>query len=153
MNQFLGILLTALSVLSAAIVSGLRLKPYLDAGETYTQPTFALYPALIAAAVALPLGFLLRQWQGKKDIDIGPITLADRQPFIVLWCILYMVVALLFFPYQERPPLPPPPQPSGVETSPTPSQAINVPLPLSAQNLPRYAKRSYPSSRSVCREC
>ena len=38
------------STLAAGRVSGLRLKPYLDAGAVYTPPTFMLYPALIATA-------------------------------------------------------------------------------------------------------
>lgn len=104
MNKFLGVGVTALSVMTAAIVSGLRLKPYLDAGETYTPPTFALYPAFIAAAIAVPIILLLRKWRGKMDIDIGPITLTDRQPFMVLWCLLYVIIAVTFFPY--RPPYP-----------------------------------------------
>ncbi|MEW6297064.1 MAG: hypothetical protein AB1671_04910 [Thermodesulfobacteriota bacterium] len=147
MGQFLGILATALSILIAAIVSGLRLKPYMDAGETYTPPTFALYPALIAAAIAIPLGFALRKWQGKTDIDIGPITLSDKQPFMVLWCLLYVTIAVLFFPYERAQP-PPPPLPPGQETPATPPRSVNVSLPLSAQNFPGYAEESCASE--VC---
>jgi hypothetical protein len=129
MNQFLGILLTALSVLLAAVVSGLRLKPYMDAGETYTPPTFALYPALIAAAIAIPTVFLLRKWQGKKDIDIGPVTFSDRQPFMVLGCLLYVTVAVTFFPYQERPkPRPPQPPPRQEQSETHPQQNVSLPL-------------------------
>ena len=46
MNKLYGLGITGLSVMIAAIVSGLRLKPYLDAGETYgslPQPAFAMY--------------------------------------------------------------------------------------------------------------
>lgn len=140
MNQFLGVLLTALAVLMAAVVSGVRLKPYMDAGETYTPPTFALYPALIAAAIAIPLGWALRKWQGKKDIDIGPITFSDRQPFIVLWCLLYVAIALLFFPYQGRSSWSPPPSPPGRHAAAAP--AVDRSLPLSGRNLPRYVEKN-----------
>jgi hypothetical protein len=106
MNKLYGLGVTGLSVMIAAIVSGFRLRPYLDAGEQYTPPTFALYPALIAIAVTVPIVLLLRWWQGKRDLDVGPVTLADRQPFIVLGCLLYIFVAVTFFPYQ--PPAKPP---------------------------------------------
>jgi hypothetical protein len=141
MNQFLGILMTALSVLIAAIVSGLRLKPYMDAGETYTPPTFALYPALIAAALAIPTVLVLRKVQGKNEIDIGPVTLADRQPFMVLWCVLYVTVAVTFFPYQERPKPVAPQQSPRLEKPDTPRQPVHLSLPLFAQNLPVYAEQ------------
>lgn len=98
-NELLGMLATALSVLVAAVVSGLRLKPYLDAGETYTPAAFMLYPALAAIAVAGPLVFFLRKVQGKKDIEIGPLVFKDRTSFMALWCLLYVVIALTFFPY------------------------------------------------------
>lgn len=98
-NELLGMLATALSVLVAAVVSGVRLKPYLDAGETYTPASFMLYPALAAIAVAGPLVFFLRKVQGKKDIEIGPLVFKDRTPFMALWCFLYVVIALTFFPY------------------------------------------------------
>jgi uncharacterized membrane protein len=101
----------------AAIVSGFRLRPYLDAGEQYTPPTFALYPVLIAIAVTVPVVFLLRWWQGKHDLDIGPVTLADRQPFIVMGCLLYILVAVTFFPYQP-PAKPLPPETPEQSTSP-----------------------------------
>lgn len=140
MNHFLGIFITALSVLIAAIVSGLRLKPYMDAGETYTPPTFALYPALIAAAIAIPTVLLLRKIQGKTDIDIGPATFADRQPFMVLWCILYVTIAVTFFPYQERPKPPAPQHLPRLEQPDTPRQPVQLSLPLFAQNLPVYAE-------------
>jgi hypothetical protein len=108
MNKLYGLGVTALSVMIAAIVSGFRLRPYLDAGEQYTPPAFALYPALIALAVTVPVVFLLQWWRGKRELDIGPVTLADRQPFIVLGCLLYILVAVTFFPYQPpAKPLPP----------------------------------------------
>jgi len=119
---------TGLSVVLAAIVSGLRLKPYLDAGETYTPPTFALYPALIAVALTVPAVFILRKWQGKTNVDIGPVTFTDKQPFLVLGCLLYVLVALLFFPYQKPPTLHLPAQPHRPEKSVTPRQPVRVPL-------------------------
>ena len=128
MNKILGLGVSGLSVVLAAIVSGLRLKPYLDAGETYTPPTFALYPVLIAVALTVPAVFILRKWQGKTEVDIGPVTFTDRQPFLVLGCLLYVIVALLFFPYQKPPTLPFPAQPHSPEKSVTPRQPVRVPL-------------------------
>jgi hypothetical protein len=127
MNKVLGLGVTGLSVMLAAIVSGLRLKPYLDAGETYTPPTFALYPALIAVAITVPAVFILRKWQRKTDVDIGPVTFTDRQPFMVLWCLLYVIVALLFFPYQKPPKSHFPSQPPSPEKSVPPSPPVSVP--------------------------
>jgi len=138
MNKLYGLGVTGLSVMIAAIVSGLRLRPYLDAGEAYTPPTFAMYPALIAIAITVPLVFVLRWWQGKVDVDIGPVTLADRQPFIVLGCLFYILVAVTFFPYQQLPkalPTSPPPNP---EKAPVRSQPVTTPLPLFRRNIPVY---------------
>lgn len=102
MNQFSGLLITALSVLAAAIVSGLRLKPYIEAGAAHTPASFMLYPVLVTLAITVPIVFLLRKVQGKKDIDIGPIRFNDRMPFIALGCILYAVISLVFF-YDRAP--------------------------------------------------
>ena len=106
MNQFSGLLVTALSIMAAAIVSGVRLKPYIDAGAARTPPSFMLYPVLIAIAITVPIVFLLRKLQGKKDIDIGPVTFDDRMPFIALACIAYAVIAMTFF-YDRNPVLSP----------------------------------------------
>ena len=93
-------LVTALSILSAAIVSGIRLKPYMDAGETYTPASFMMYPAIIAAVIAIPIIFFLRKRQNSKDITVGTLVFKDRTPFIALWCALYIVIAFTFFPYE-----------------------------------------------------
>lgn len=128
-NELLGMLVTALAILSAAIVSGLRLKPYIDAGETYTPASFMLYPALAAALVAVPIVFLLRAVQGTKEIEIGPLKFTERTPFMALWCILYIVIAVTFFPYdgsQEPAPLP---EPSYQEETESPlNQPVRLPL-------------------------
>jgi len=137
MNKVYGLGATGLSVFIAAIVSGFRLRPYLDAGETYTPPTFALYPVLIAVAVAVPTVFILRWWQGKTDVDIGPVTLADRQPFVVLGCLFYIIVAVTCFPY-EQPAKPQPPPSANPEKPPAPSQHVRVTLPLFRKNFPVY---------------
>jgi len=110
MNQIYGMGITGLSVLVAAIVSGLRLKPYLDAGMERTPMTFAAYPAAIAAAIAVPIVLLIRWWTGKKTIDIGPISFTGNLPFIVLGCLLYVLIAVSFFPFQTQPS---PPEKSG----------------------------------------
>src|SRR5262245_3540597 len=130
MNRLYGLGATGLSIMIAAIVSGFRLRPYLDAGETYTPPTFAMYPALIALAITVPVVFMLRWWQGKKDVDIGPVTLADRQAFIVFGCLLYIFVAVTFFPYQPPPKAPPPSPPAKPEKAPAHSQPVGEFLPL-----------------------
>lgn len=138
MSKIYGLGATGLSVMIAAIVSGVRLRPYLDAGEAYTPPTFALYPALIGVAVAVPVVFILRWWQGKTDVDIGPVTLADRQPFVVLGCLFYIIVAVAFFPYEQPPKPQPPAPPANSEKSPAPSQHVGVTLPLFKKNFPVY---------------
>jgi len=139
MNKLLGFGVTGLSIMIAAIVSGFRLRPYLDAGETYTPPTFAIYPVLIAIAITVPIVFALRWWQGKADVDIGPVTLTDRQPFIVLGCLFYILVAVTFFPYQQpAKPLPSAPSPVSPGRHSAPGQPIGASLPLSRQNIPVY---------------
>ena len=138
MNKIYGFGATGLSIMIAAIVSGFRLRPYLDAGETYTPPTFALYPALIGVAIAVPTVFILRWWQGKTDVDIGPVTLADRQPFVVLGCLFYIIVAVTFFPYDQPAKPQPPFSPTNPEKSPAPGQHVGVTLPLFRKNFPVY---------------
>ena len=126
-NELLGMLATALSILSAAIVSGLRLKPYIDAGETYTPASFMLYPALAAVLIAGPLIFLLRRVQGTKDIAIGPFVFKDRTPMIALWCVLYIVIAVTFFPYDGPTESDLLPEPSHQED---PEAPLNQPISL-----------------------
>jgi len=125
MNQVLGLVITGVSVLLAAITSGLRLKPYMDAGVEQTPMTFAVYPAGIALAITVPTVFLLRWWQGKKHIEIGPVTFADNSLFVVLGCLLYIVVAVTFFPYE-----PPAPflstHPDAPHSAPLPGTNISV---------------------------
>ena len=125
-NELRGMLITAGSILAAAVVSGLRLKPYIDAEVTYTPASFMIYPALLALAIAAPLVFLLRKIQGDKDVDLGPLTFSDqpasasparparsgiislvtkrklsaRTPLVAFWCVLYIVIAVTFFPYE-----------------------------------------------------
>ena len=133
MNQFSGLLVTALSVMVAAIVSGVRLKPYLDAGAARTPPSFMLYPVLIAIAITVPIVFLLRKLQGKKNIDIGPVTFNDRMPFIALGCIVYAVIAMTFF-YDRTPALspllfPPSQNQPGQPEEPDQPEAIKISFP------------------------
>ncbi len=106
-GELYGLGITALSVIIAALTSGLRLKPYLDAGVERTPLTFATYPALIAAAVAIVVVSLIRWWTGKKAVDVGPVTFTGNLPFIALGCFLYAIIAVAFFPYEAPPkPLP-----------------------------------------------
>jgi hypothetical protein len=125
MNQLLGLGITGVSVLLAAITSGLRLKPYMDAGVEQTPLTFATYPALIATAITVPIVFFLRWRQGKKNVDIGPVTFADNLLFVALGCWLYIVVAVTFFPY-EPPPNLQPAHPSAPHSAPLPGANISV---------------------------
>ena len=111
-TEFLGFFLALFSTIAAGVISGLRLKPYIDAGEQFTPPTFALYPALLALAFAsLPVFFLYRR-RPQIFVSVGSIKFTGRQLFIVLWSVLYIVIALTFFPYQPAgprfsvPPLP-----------------------------------------------
>jgi hypothetical protein len=138
MNKVYGLGVTGLSVMIAAIVSGFRLRPYLDAGEAYTPPSFAIYPALIAIAITVPVVLVMRWWQGKSDVDIGPVTLTDRQPFVVLACLFYIFVGIAFFPYQQPPKALPASPPATPTKSPTPSQPVSRSLPLFRQNIPVY---------------
>ena len=105
MNELLGFVIALFSTLLAGIVSGLRLRPYLDAGEVYTPPTFALYPALIATGLSLLLVLVVCQWRRKATVRLGPVSFTGKQFFAVLWCLVYVLVALTCFPYQ--PPLAP----------------------------------------------
>jgi len=130
MNKLLGLGATAVSVMVAAVVSGLRLQPYLAEGQAYTPPAFALYPAMIAIAIVVPVVFILRFWRGKRDVDIGPVTLAANQPFIVLGCLLYVVVAVTFFPYQKLPKGYHPYKSSPPEEPAPPERKIDISFPL-----------------------
>lgn len=129
-KELLGMLVTALAILSAAIVSGLRLKPYIDAGVTYTPASFMLYPALTAVLVVIPLIFLLRRAQGTKEIELGPLKFTERTPFMALWCLLYIVIAVTFFPYEGPVESDLLPEPSHQEDSGSPlNQPVHFPLP------------------------
>ena len=159
-NELRGMLITAGSILAAAVVSGLRLKPYIDAEVTYTPASFMIYPALLAFAIATPLVFLLRKIQGDKDVDLGPLTFSDqpasaspappvrsgimslitkrqlsaRTPLVAFWCVLYIVIAVTFFPYEgpTGPDLDPEPSPQE-ETRPPLNQPIHRPYATDAQ--------------------
>lgn len=106
MSQIYGLGIAGLSVIIAAVTSGIRLKPYLDAGVERTPMTFAAYPAFIAMAITVPVVFAIRWLTGKKSLNIGPVTFSGNLPFIALGCLLYAAIAVLFFPYQAMPPRP-----------------------------------------------
>jgi hypothetical protein len=125
MGQVVGLVITGVSVVLAAITSGIRLKPYMDAGIEQTPMTFAVYPAGIALAITVPTVFLLRWWQGKKSVDIGPATFTDNLLFIALGCLLYIVVAVTFFPY-EPPTTLQPTHPGSPHSAPLPGSNISV---------------------------
>jgi hypothetical protein len=124
MNQLIGLGVTGLSVLLAAITSGLRLKPYMDAGITRTPPTFALYPAAIALAITIPVVLFLRWKQGTKHVEIGPAKFMDNALFIALGCVLYILVAVTFFPYQ--PPTQTPEPTTDPHPAPSPGNSISI---------------------------
>ncbi|NOT58165.1 MAG: hypothetical protein HOP18_26475 [Deltaproteobacteria bacterium] len=125
MNQILGLLMTGVSVLLAAITSGLRLKPYMDAGVEHTPMSFAVYPAAVALVVTVPIVFLLRWWQGKRNVDIGPVTFVDNSLFVVLGCLVYIVVAVTFFPFEPSATLRPAHQ-GAPHSAPLPGTNISV---------------------------
>lgn len=125
MNQIVGLVITGVSVLLAAITSGIRLKPYMDAGVEQTPMTFAVYPAGIALAITIPTVFFLRWWQGKKNVDIGPATFTDNSLFVVLGCLLYILVAVTFFPYEPSATLQPTHQ-GAPHSAPLPGTNISV---------------------------
>ena len=125
MNQLLGLAITGFSVLGTAIFSGLRLKPYIDAGATRTPLSLFFYPAVIAVAITIPIVFILRKLQGTKDIEIGPVTFPDRMSFIVFGCWIYMAVAVSFFP-PELPEPPPPFYMTDPHPAPLPGTDISV---------------------------
>jgi hypothetical protein len=124
MNQLIGLGITGLSVLLAAITSGLRLRPYIDAGIERTPPTFAIYPAAIALVITVPIVFFLRWKQGSKNVEIGPAKFMDNSLFIVLGCLLYIFVAVTFFPYQ--PPMQPPVHTIDPHSAPSSSGSISI---------------------------
>jgi len=124
MNQIIGLGITGFSVLLAAITSGLRLKPYIDAGIERTPPTFAIYPAAIALAITVPLVFLLRWKQGSKNVVIGPAKFMDNSLFVVIGCLLYILIAVTFFPYQ--PPVFVPYNGTAPNSAPSPGGSISI---------------------------
>ena len=98
MNRLAGLGVTALSVLLAAVVSAIRLRPYLESGVTRTPPSFAIYPAGVGVGVMLLVVLVLRLRRGRQmTLDIGPITFSGNQPAVVTWCLVYIAAALLFF--------------------------------------------------------
>jgi hypothetical protein len=106
MNQLYGMGITGLSVMCAALVSGFRLKPYIDAGVERTPMTFAAYPAAIAVAITIPIVLFIHWWTGQKTINLGPISFTGNLSFIALGCLLYILIAVSFFPYQPVSPSP-----------------------------------------------
>jgi hypothetical protein len=109
-DEFLGFFLALFSTIAAGIISGLRLKPYIEAGEQFTPPTFALYPALLALAFVLPIVFLTFRRRQHLFVTVGSVKFTQRQLFAVLWSLVYITIALTFFPYQpigRQLPIPP----------------------------------------------
>lgn len=124
MNQLIGLGITGLSVLLAAITSGIRLKPYVDAGIARTPPTFAIYPAAIALAITVPVVFFLRWKQGSKHVEIGPAKFMDNALFIALGCLLYIFIAVTFFPAQL--PVFAPSHGTSPNSAPSPGGSISI---------------------------
>jgi len=80
MSKLVGFAVALFSTLLVGVVSGLRLKPYLDAAAVYTPPTFALYPALIATGFSVFM-LMLCQWRRKSLVNIGPVSFTGKQSF------------------------------------------------------------------------
>jgi hypothetical protein len=100
MKEVYGFFIALFSTLAAGLVSGLRLRPYIEAGAVYTPPTFMLYPGLTALALTVLSVFFLYTWGGKKVVTIGPASFTHRQFFAALWSLSYIVIAVGIFPYQ-----------------------------------------------------
>ncbi len=97
-NQLAGMGIAALSVLLAAVVSAVRLRPYLESGATWTPLSVVTYPAIIALGVALLISSGLRARMGRRAVlDIGPVSLSIKHSAVIVGCLAYVVIALLFF--------------------------------------------------------
>jgi hypothetical protein len=94
---------------------------------------------LITIAITVPMVFLLRKLQGKKNIDIGPVTFDDRMPFIALGCIIYAIIAMTFF-YDRNPVLSPLLFPPGQNEPAQPGQPKEP-------DQPEAVKISFPAGR------
>ena len=97
-NQLAGLGATILSVMLAAVVSAIRLRPYLESGATRTPLSVTTYPGMMALGVALLVFSVLRVWKGRQaTLDIGPVRLSIRHSAVIVGCLAYVAAALLFF--------------------------------------------------------
>ena len=97
-NQLAGLGIAALSVLLAAVVSAIRLQPYLESGATRTPLSVTTYPAMVALGVGLLVFFMLRAQRGRHTpLDIGPVRFSIQHCAIIVGCLAYVAAGLLFF--------------------------------------------------------
>jgi hypothetical protein len=98
LNQLAGMGIAALSVLLAAVVSAVRLRPYLEAGVTWTPLGVVTYPAIIALGVAvLTFSGLRARMDRRAVLDIGPVSFSIQHSAVIVGCLAYVAIALLFF--------------------------------------------------------
>jgi hypothetical protein len=97
-NRLAGMGIAALSIFLAAVVSAVRLRPYLESDATWTPLGVTTYPAMIALGVALLAFSVLRVQKGREAIlDIGSVRLSLYHSTVITGCLAYVAVALLFF--------------------------------------------------------
>ena len=97
-NRLAGMGIAALSVLLAAVVSAIRLQPYLESGETRTPLTVTTYPAIVALGVGLLVFLMLRVRKGRNTpLDIGLVRLSIQHCAIIVGCLAYVGAALFLF--------------------------------------------------------
>ncbi len=98
LKQLAGIGITILSILLAAVVSALRVRPYSEAGETWVPLHVTTYPALMALGLAVLVFSLLRLRQGQRAIlDLGLVRLSVYHCAVIVGCLAYTAFALLLF--------------------------------------------------------
>jgi hypothetical protein len=97
-NRLAGMGIAALSVLLAAVVSAIRLQPYLESGATRTPLTVTTYPAMVALGVAVFVYYGLQSWKGRRALlDIGPVRLSVHHSAVIVGCLAYVAAAFFLF--------------------------------------------------------
>jgi hypothetical protein len=96
-KELAGMGVTAASVLLAAVVSAIRLKPYLESGQTWTPLHVTTYPALLALGAALVVYGLARGRGGARFVEVGPLRFSPRHLAVAVGCLAYVAIAIVVF--------------------------------------------------------